>query len=261
VVLVGAPAASRVTVVFGSRALGEGKLMSKDFTGVIRGATPAGTERIKVAQRRLGVVDDGALGPVTISSLLYALADILPEAEQPTQPATPRAMSEAEARARVVAWALARVGELDPVTEVWPGICDDFAVPACRHTKAWCGGFVLRAWRDNLPGCAGWKWDGGFALQYGVKRVGTPDAGDLRISQYVEPYYDARGYLIRPADASVQIWHHSLVTRVRGDGNLDTVDGNTLQGFRNGKQLEGVTTRTVPIIGTGVAYYSMAAYV
>jgi hypothetical protein len=230
-----------------------------DFVGAIRGATLAGVEAAKGLQRAVGATPDGAIGPKTMAALAAFVAG-RPD-EQPTMPATPRAMSEAEARSRVVAWSLARVGELDPVTEVWPGICDAFANAACRHTKAWCGGFVLRAWRDNLPGCAGWTWQGGFALQYGVKRVSTPEPGDLRISQYVEPYWDGKGYLVRPADASVQIWHHSLVTRVRGDGKLDTCDGNTLQGFRDGKQLEGVTTRTVSLIANGVSYYSMAAYV
>lgn len=205
-------------------------------------------------QRTVGATPDGKPGPETFARTV-AFLRALERDEQPTSPGTPDALARAGRRDAIVAWAesfltegppggRAMRGELDPVARVWPYVCPAFARPELRHTKSWCGGFALLAWKSCLPACAAWVWrDGvGFLGPYGVHTVALPEPGDVRVSKYAEGSTDV-------------VWHHSIVTRVLGDGRVETVDGNTLAFPR-----EGVTRRTVALIRDGVAYYSAAVY-
>jgi hypothetical protein len=197
-------------------------------------------------QRTVGAAPDGKPGPETFARTITYLR-ALERDEQPTNPGTPDALAVAEARAArraaIVAWAEARVGELDPL-DVWRVVCPAFAYPAARSTISWCGGFALLAWRSCLPACSAWVWrpSVGFVGPYGVHTVGLPEPGDIRVSKYAE-------------NSAAVVWHYSIVVRVNGDGTVDTIDGNTMRAPR-----EGVTRRTVALLRDGVTYYSAAAY-
>lgn len=204
-------------------------------------------EDLRYWQRTVGAAPDGKPGPETFARTI-AFLRALERDEQPTSPGTPDALAAADIRAArrnaIVAWCEARVGELDPVTAVWPTVCPAFATAASRHAIAWCGGFALLAWRSCLPACSAWVWRQGvgFVGPYGVRTVSLPEPGDIRVSKYGD-------------DGRAVLWHHAVVVRVLGDGRVETVDGNTMPYPR-----EGVTRRRVPVHAPGVTYYSAAAY-
>lgn len=215
-------------------------LAPANFDGVLRGATIAGANAIKSAQRQLGVTVDGALGPKTLAALLAELEDRVSEA--PTLPATPDA--KALARDRIVDCAESFIGDVDPV-DVWREVCPELARPEYRHDKSWCGGQALRVWKRTLPKCAAWMWDasggasGGFVGPHGVRIVSLPERGDIA-------YW--------PTLNGATVHHYAIVERVT-DGIVYSIDGNVTRA-----PSERVERRDRSILHTRPVFYSAEAY-
>jgi hypothetical protein len=215
-------------------------LSPANFTGVVRGATAAGTEAIRRAQRQFGADPDGALGKETIARLLDALER---DGEAPTEPGTPDA--KAASRSMIVRTAASFAGDVDPVTEVWAYVCPELARPEYRHSKSWCGGWALLVWKCALPKCATWMWDASgkaslhFSKRYGVKLTQHPEPGDIA-------YW--------PTLNGKTIHHYAIVRELAGD-LIYTYDGNVTIA-----PSERVEPRTRSFAATKPAFFSAADF-
>jgi hypothetical protein len=145
-----------------------------------------------------------------------------------------------DARARLLAWATAQIGEQDPNT-YFQAAAPQFG-PAERHSIAWCGIFALAGLRaTGIVDGPEWLWETGkgflnrrdAAGKLLFTRTGVPQApGDI---------------MLLPGPS----WHHCIVHSWR-DGMCNTLDGNTLPFPK-----EGVAARRRPILGA-FGFYSLA---
>lgn len=178
-------------------------------------------------QRTVGATPDGKPGPETFARTVAYLR-ALKQDEQPTSPGTPDAIASAgsTARARVVAWAEARLGAADP-DAIWraansPHMCGN------PGGISWCGGFTLAGLVQNLPACRDWSWgtgkNTGFALPKKLPVTSAPMPGDVVIWRRVPPGYAGKRY---SSGSTTDTWHHAFFVRAEGT-HIHTIDGNVL---------------------------------
>lgn len=152
-----------------------------------------------------------------------------------------------DARARLVARARSFLGPQDP-NEFFRIFAPDYAGKGLEHKKAWCGIFagaclVLEGLYPE--GYERWRDGSGFVLRAvsdgHLKVTHEPQKGDLVI--FGPP-----------------LWHHAIVERVEG-GKVYSIDGNSLGGFDDYKQLREGVTEKVHAIDLHTTFYSIAPLV
>lgn len=188
---------------------------------------------IKACQRIIGTTPDGDFGRKSEDALIgyFRAAGLLgnPTAVR-TAPAT--------LRDRVVERALGEIGDQNP-DKYWSLVCPTLI--GFPHTIAWCGGFALWCYVNEVPACADWRWKvgSGFALPYGMRMVSLPEPGDLVYWEYLN---------------GVRVHHYAIVRDVK-DGIVYSIDGN--QGI---SPRERVEERDRSIVHTKPVFFSIGAF-
>lgn len=176
-------------------------------------------DELKAWQAIVGANPDGDPGPATYKATIAWL-----RAKGYLGPA-PGKLDATSARARVVAIALAELGEQNP-DKYWSVVCPAFIGHA--HDKAWCGGFAL--WCLRQAGLCDWDWINGKGFLYRLPSVSLPEPGDVA--------YFAKGA------------HHAIVQSA-SSGLVYTIDGNSMLAPR-----EGVTAKSRKIVDV-TCFYSI----
>lgn len=190
---------------------------------------------IKAWQAAVGATPDGNPGNQTFQKTIEFLR-IEGLLDIPTKSDAPQ--SRNEARKRIVDWALLQEGDRNP-DDYWRLVCP--TLMGNPHTKAWCGGFALCAWKLNVARCADWNWkDGvGFLYRYeGPKIVSIGEPGDIA-------YW--------PTLDGAALHHYAIVKEVVG-GFVHSIDGN--QGYA---PIEKVAQRKRSITDSKPVFYSVGA--
>jgi hypothetical protein len=149
-------------------------------------------EDFKAWQRVVGAKDDGRPGPLTFAATVAWLRErghIAP------------ALIPTEARARVVAFAVAELGNADP-ERYYPEACPAYV--GTGDSKQWCGVFAL--WCLRRAGLTTKLWRDGVGFAYGyLPHVPLPEPGDVA-------FFAANQ-------------HHAIIEEV-GGGYVTLINGN-----------------------------------
>lgn len=192
------------------------------------------TDDIKACQRIIGAFPDGDFGKKSEDALIgYFRANGLLNANPPIVRTAP-----AEIRQRIVARALSEVGDARP-DMYWAEVCPDFV--GKPHSIAWCGGFALWCYVQEVPACAAWTWKPGvgFVFRYGMRIVSLPEPGDLVYWEHL---------------SGRKIDHYAIVRDVK-DGIVYSIDGN--QGIAPRERVE---ERDRSIVHTKPVFFSIGAF-
>ncbi len=191
------------------------------------------TDDIKACQRIFGAKPDGDFGKQSEDAMIgYFRAKGL------LNNAVAIRFEPSLTRARIVERALGELGDANP-DKYWREVCPAFV--GQPHKIAWCGGFSLWVYVQEVPACKDWTWQPGrgYALPRGMRMVSLPEPGDLVYWEYVN---------------GVKLDHYAIVRDVK-DGIVYSIDGN--QGI---SPRERVEERDRSVVHTKPVFFSIGAF-